>query len=222
MAEVTVSSLDLRLQKQVESAQSALNRGQADVALELCAAVLDAQPACLAVRRLERAARLRQGVVRASALARLVTTLSSTPMLISGSRQLHEKPQEALATAERLLRRNPRNVPALGLLGQAATALGWTETAVFAHEAACDLAPERLDLWLPLGGAYLPAGRAQDAVLAAEEALRLHPADADAQNLMRNATVNLTVAQGNWDKGGDYRGKMKQSPHSIDGTRTGN
>jgi tetratricopeptide (TPR) repeat protein len=208
MPEVAVSSLEPRLQKQVESAQAAFNRGKTEQALELCTAVLEAQPACLAVRKLERAARLKFEAGRRNVVSKLVTAVSAAPLLLGGNMQLKEEPLTALATAERLLRRNPQNVAALSLLGQAAAALGWTGTAVFAHEAASDLEPERADLWIALSGAYLTDNRAKDAILAADEALRLHPGNAEAQTLLRDATVSMTVTQGNWDKGGDFRNKL--------------
>jgi len=81
---------------------------------------------------------------------------------------------------------------------------------VFAHETASDLEPERSDLWISLSAAYLAGGRAKDAIHAAEEALRLHPANPEAQTLLRNATVSLTMVMGNWDKSGDFRSKLNE------------
>ena len=107
-----------------------------------------------------------------------------------------------------LLRRDPSNVAALGLMGQAALALGWPETAVFAFEAASDLVPDRPDLWVNLSGAYLASGRAKDAAHAADEALRLHPSNADALTLQRSAGVAVTIIQEKWAQGGDHRGKL--------------
>ncbi len=216
MPEVTVASLDFRLQKQVESARAAFDRGDSEQALELCAAVLQAQPACLTVRKLERAAQLRFATSRRNAVSQLVRAVSSAPHLLSGSMQLKGEPRSALATAERLLRRDPQSVAALCLLGQAAAALGWNETAVFAHEAASDLEPDRLDIWISLSGAYLAAGRAADAVGAASQALQLNPANAEAQTLLRNATVAVTMAKGKWEQGGDYHGKRDDAPEALE------
>ena len=207
MAETTISSLEPHLQKQVESARTALDRGRPEQALELCLAVLAVHPDCLQVRKLERAAQLKFAAVRRSLVAKLVTAVSSAPFLLSGNLKLKDDPRSALVTAERLLRRDPQSVPALNLLGQSATELGWTETAVFAHEAASDLEPDRTDLLVLLGHAYLAAGRASDAVAAANQALQQHPHNADAQTLLQNALVAVTVIKGKWEHGGDNRGK---------------
>ncbi len=207
MAEITIASLEPHLQKQVESARTALERGKPEQTVELCALVLAVHPDCPQVRRLERAAQLRFAAIRRSLVSKLVSAVSSAPFIIGGNLKLKDDPRSALATAERLLRRNPQSVPALNLLGQSATELGWTETAVFAHETASDLEPERPDLLISLGSAYLAAGRAADAVSTARHALQLEPENPDAQTLLQDALVAVTVAEGKWEQGGDSRGK---------------
>ncbi|MBL9216383.1 MAG: hypothetical protein JNG83_12975 [Opitutaceae bacterium] len=195
MAELLVSQLDLRLQKQAESARQAFDRDRPEQAAELCAKILEEQPACLSVRKLERAAQLKIASARRDGLSKVVLAVSTAPFLLGGSLRLKDEPRVAFASAERLLRRDPHNVAALGLLGQAAMALAWPETAVFAYEAASDLEPDRLDLLVNLSGAYLAAGRPADAAHAADEALRLNPAHADALTLQRSAAVAMTLAK---------------------------
>ena len=202
MPEVLVTALSFALQKQVESARAAFDRGKAEQAAELCAKILDEQPACLSVRKLERAALLKLKKARQSGISKMVMAVSTAPFLLGGSLRLRDEPLLALASAEKLLRRDPQSVAALGLLGQAALALGWPETAVFAYEAASDLEHDRVDIWVSLSGAYLASGRPKDAAHAAEEALRLHPSNADALTLQRSASVAVTMAQGKWEQGG--------------------
>lgn len=208
MPEVLVTALSFARQKQMESARAAFDRGKPAQAAELCAAILDEQPACLSARKLERAALLKLATARPSGLSKMVQAVSNAPFLLSGSLKLKGEPRAALAGAEKLLRRDPQSLAALGLLGQAAMALGWPETAVFAYEAASDLDHSRPDLLVALSGAYLAAGRAKDAVHAADEALRLQPANADALALQRTAAVAVTMAKGKWEQSGDYRGKL--------------
>jgi tetratricopeptide (TPR) repeat protein len=214
MTEIMIAALEPRLQKQVESARAAFDRGRPEQTLELCIAVLEAQPSCLTVRKLERAAQLKIAATRKSAVSKLVTAVSAAPFLLGGSMQLKDDPRSALATAERLLRRDPQSIAALCLLGQAATALGWPETAVFAHEAASDLEPDRPDVWISLGSAYLAAGRPADAIGAANQALELQSANAEAQTLLRNASVAETLLKGKWESSGDFREKLHDEPKS--------
>jgi tetratricopeptide (TPR) repeat protein len=216
MPEVLVSALSFALQKQVESARSAFDRGKPAQAAELCAAILDEQPACLSVRKLERAAQLKVAAMRQGGLSKLVRAVSTAPFLLGGSLKLKEDPRSAFASAERLLRRDPHNTAALGLLGQAAMALNWPETAVFAYEAASDDEPDRPDLWVALSGAYLAAGRAKDAVHAADEALRIQPANSDALALQRTASVAVTMVKGKWEQGGDNHSKLAAEARTVE------
>jgi len=202
MPEVTLNSLDARLQKLLESARAAFDRNRPEQAAELCAKILEEQPSCYPVRKLERAALLKLATSRRSGLSKVVMAVSTAPFLLGGSLRLKDEPRMALASAEKLLRRDPKNVAALALLGQAAMALGWPETAVFAYEAASDLDPDRLDLLVFLSGACLAAGRPGEAAHAADEALRINPGNADALTLQRSAAVALTMAKGKWEQGG--------------------
>ncbi len=208
MSETPVTALDSQLQKQVESARSALDGGRPEQALELCHAVLAAQSDCLQVRKMERAAQLKFAAVRRGLVSRWVSAVSNAPFLLSGNLKVKDDPRSALATAERLLRRDPHSVAALNLLGQSATELGWIETAVFAHETASDLEPDRPDLLLSLGRAYLAASRAPDAAETANQALKLQPANSDAQSLLQDALVATSVTNGKWEQGGTSRGKV--------------
>jgi tetratricopeptide (TPR) repeat protein len=208
MPEVTVTSLEPRLQKQVESARAAVERGRYDHAIETAAGVLGEQPACLAVRKLLHAAQLKQTAGKSGLFGRLLTSVSNAPFVFGGNLQLKEQPLKAVASADKLLRRDASNVAALTLLGQAATVFGWHETAVFAYEAARENEPDRPELVLSLGQALLAVGRAPAAVAAAQESLRLQPNSADAQTLLRNASIAVTMAKGKWEQSGDYRGKL--------------
>src|SRR5882672_5870515 len=101
MSEILIAALEPRLQKQVESARAAYDRGRPEQALELCIAVLEAQPSCLTVRKLERAAQLKIAATRKSVVSKLVTAVSAAPFLLGGSMQLKDDPRSALTTAER-------------------------------------------------------------------------------------------------------------------------
>ena len=198
MPEITIASLDPQLQKQVESARMALDRDRPEQALEHCQAVLRVQPDCLQVRKLERAAQLKLAALHRNVVAKLVRAVSSAPFILNATLKLKDNPRSALETAERLLRRDPHSVSALNLLGQAATQLGWTETAIFAHQMASDLEPERIDLLISLGHAYLLGSRLADGENAANEALALQPNNPDAHKLLE--AVLVAGASAKWEQ----------------------
>ncbi len=165
-------------------------------------------PACLAVRKLVRAAQLKLEGKKAGLLGKLVSSVSSAPFMLSGNSQLKDNPLSSVASADKLLFKNPNNVSALALLGKAAAELGWNETAVFAFECAREEEPDRPDLLLGLGAALLAVGRAEEAVKVSRDLVQLQPNNADAQALFRNASIAVTVAKGKWEASGDYRGKL--------------
>ncbi|KXU37393.1 hypothetical protein AXK12_01985 [Cephaloticoccus capnophilus] len=107
------------------------------------------------------------------------------------------------------LGKNPYDTAALRLLGEAASELGWVETAVFAYEAIWDLEPTRQANLLALGEALLSAQRAADALKIADTLLAENPVDSAAQALMRKASIAQTLGKGNWEEAGDFRAKLK-------------
>ncbi len=210
MAEIPVASLDARLQKQVESARAAFARGDDEQVVALCREVLQAAPGCLPVRKLQRSAQLRAGGTSAKGFfAKAMGSVSTAPFLLTGKMQLGDDPAKALASAERMLDADPRSRAGLVLLGDAATALGWPETAVFAAEARREIDPHDVAVLVTLGRAQLAAGRPEAAVQAAETALRMESIHGPAQALLKDASVALSLRRGNWEERGDFRGKLK-------------
>lgn len=207
MNEIPVAALGSRLQKQVESARQAFERGNFDYAVDLCRDVLAAAPGCLPVRKLHRAAQLKRGASRG--LARMFGGVSAAPFLISGSLALGKDPARALERAQRLVDGDPHSASGLRLLGAAATALGWHETAVFAYDALREADPQDVPNLVALGRAHLASDRADHAVQCAELALRHEPIHAGAQSLLKDASVAQTMRRGRWDESGDFRGKVR-------------
>ncbi|MBA4138073.1 MAG: hypothetical protein C0518_12220 [Opitutus sp.] len=211
MDEVPVAALDARLQRQVESARQAFERGNFDSVLDLCRTVLAASPGCLPVRKLHRAAQLKRAPA-ARGLAKAFRRVSTAPFLLSGNLALATDPLTAIANAQKILEADPGSVSGLRMLGGAATALGWRETAVFAFDALREVEPAEIATLVALGRAHLSAGRADRAVQCAEAALRIEALHAPAQTLRQDASVAQTLREGRWEEGGDFRGKVRPSP----------
>ncbi|HWA85788.1 MAG TPA: tetratricopeptide repeat protein [Opitutus sp.] len=211
MADVPVSALEARQQRLVRNAAAAFERGNDDYVLEMCGQVLQAAPECVAMRRLQRVARLRQFKAKNRLLAKAIGGLTATPFVL-GAKQA---PEQAFATAEKLLAADPTSAAALKQMGAAALALGWAETAVFAFEAARELQPENRDNLLALGGAWLAAGKPAEALRMAEAILRTRPVDPAAQDLMRQASIAQTVTKSRWDSDSSFREKLRDEAQAI-------
>lgn len=213
MPEVSVASLDPRHQKLVENARTALERGNLDYVLEVTAQVLKAQPGCLPVRKLQRVAQLRQHRGKGGGfMGKALSGLSTAPFMFGSAKK---DPQKQLEFAEGLLAKDPNNIAALKLLAEAAAALGLPETVAFALDAVREIEPQNRANLLALGEAWLAAGKPNDALAIADEILREKPTDADAQNLMRKASVAQTVAKHSWDRQESYRDKLRDEKQAV-------
>ena len=212
MAEVPVASLDSRQQKLVENARLALERGNFDYVIEVTAQILKSAPGCLAVRKLQRVAHLREHRGKSGGLvARAITGLSAAPFLLAS----RKSPAEQLATAEAVLAKDPTSVTGLKLLAEAATAMSLPETVAFALDAIREIEPKNRANLLALGEAWLAASRPAEALKIADEMLALRPADAEAQNLMRKASVAETVTKTGWQNQSSYREKLRDEKAAV-------
>jgi len=93
-------------------------------------------------------------------------------------------PRDALAPLERILAKNPGNIPALLSLGQAQLAAGRQADAIATYTKVSAMAPKNSLAWFDLGNAHAVAASKDDAAFASakgawEKALALSPRHAD-------------------------------------------
>jgi tetratricopeptide (TPR) repeat protein len=215
MAEVSLSNLDPRLQKQAENARLALERGNADYALQITGDILQKYPGCLQVRRIQRAAQIKIFAGKSRLFAKLGGTMTSAPFMMSASSLLKKDPAAAIEAAEKILTADPTNTAALRVEAEAATALGFFDTAVFCWESIRDIDPENLTVLQSLGEAYVRAGRFEQAISLGNRMLKLKPNSNEAQELLRYASVEQSMKKGNWEKETSYRDKLKDEEQAI-------
>lgn len=212
MPEVPVSSLDPRHQKLIENARVALERGNLDYVLEVASQVLKASPGCLPVRKLQRVAQLRAARGKGGFMSKMTSGLSAAPFMFGGGKK---DPAKLLESAEGLLAKDPTNVAALKLLAEAAGGLGLPETVAFALDAVRELEPENRTNLLALAEAWITAGNAAEALKIVDAMLKEKPTDAEAQALMRRASVAQTVTKHNWDDKTSYRDKLRDAAQAV-------
>ena len=212
MPEIAVTSLDPRQQKLVDNARVALERGQLDYTLDACAQILKTAPGCLPVRRLQRMAQLKDFRSKNKFMAKTLGGFSTAPFMFGGGKK---EPAKQLEAAEGLLAKDPTSVGALRLLAEAAGGLALAETAAFALDAIRELEPGNRTNLLALGEAWIVAGKAAEAVKTADLLLRQKPADAEAQALLRKASIAQTVTKGNWEAQGDFRTKLRDEAQAV-------
>lgn len=212
MPEIPVSSLDPRVQKQIENSQIALHRGNLDYVIDVTSQVLKSAPGCLPVRRLQRVAQLRKLGTKNRFFAKAVGSMTQAGFLFGGNKK---DPSKALENAEKMLAADPTSVPALKLLAEAAQGLDMPETVAFAWESIHELHPTDREALLNYGEACLVAKRPKDALRAADELLKIKPQDGDALALMRKAAIAQTTDKGNWEEQGSFRDKLRDEAQST-------
>ncbi len=211
MQEVPLNSLDVRLQKQVENAQVALQRGNYDYVIEVTSQVLKHSPGCLPVRRLQRAALVKHHEGKNKFMAKALGSMTMAGFMFANKKD----PVKAIESAEKLLHADPNNVAALKSLADASVSLGMLETAAFAWECIREAQPKDHDTLVHLAEAYIAAKMHKEAVRVAEDLLKLRPQDGDALALMRKASVAQTMDKGNWESQASFRNKLKDENLAV-------
>jgi tetratricopeptide (TPR) repeat protein len=216
MPEILISDLDTRLQKQVENARFAIDRGNLEYAIEICSIVLAQRPECLPVRKLLRASQMKLFRTKNKMVAKAVGGLSSAVGLMSASAKVKKDPAKALELVEKALTKDPTNAGAHKVLAQAAEKLDLHETAAFAWESIRDQSPDNIKVLLSLGHAYIAAQRGEEAVGIGERILQLSPGHGDAQDLLKSGSVSQSLSKGKWEEeDASYRSKLKNADEAA-------
>lgn len=216
MPEVSVTSLPVRVHRQVDNARTALDRGNVEYSVNICRGILQEHPGCLPVRRLLRAAQLKLFKRRNPIVAKTLASIIGAPVVFYGQALLKRSPERAMNAAESVLGRDPMNVSALQLLARAALANDLPETAAFSLEAVCEAKPDDRTILIQLVDTYIAAGRTSDAVAIADRLLKAKPADLELQDVAKRASVAESISAGRWDSGsGSYRDKLRDEGLAI-------
>jgi tetratricopeptide (TPR) repeat protein len=216
MPDITVTSLPLRLQRQVDQARTAIDRGNMEYAVNICRIILESHPGCLPVRRLLRAAHLRVFRSKKPLVAKLLGGIRLLPALLAARSNLKRDPAQAMVEVERALGADPTHVGALRLLATAARRLDLPETAVFALESLRESQPKSRAVLVELAEAYIAAGRTREGLAIAESLLAETPGDSVVQELLKNASVAQSITAGRWDSGsGTFRDKLRDEDQAV-------
>jgi predicted Zn-dependent protease len=216
MAEQPISALNPGLQRQVEHARNALDRGNPDYAIDLLRDVLRREPACLSVRKVLRAAQLKRATLKLGP-KRALHLACHVPLLGWARMVKRRYPARAMDRAERVLDWSPRHHQALTILAAAASAYGIQETAIFALESACESRPNDRVSAYSLARIYLSVNRAQDALVIAEKWSRQRPKDDEFRDLLKEALVAQSLRKGGWESGtGTYRDKLRDEKEAVE------
>lgn len=207
MAEISLADLSEQFRKQIERA-SEMEIKNLDYAIEIYANILKQQPGCLEVRKKLRAAQLKKTSGN-TPIANFLGKVTAAPFRVTGKSKIEKNPLKAMEEAEKSLSTNPKNPIAGNLLAEAAIAAGFPGTAVFARETIFEFDSSNLPNLKALGQAHLSNGDTENAIRVGNLILKKKAGDADAQEMLKQASVAIALDKGKWEESDDYREKLK-------------
>ena len=215
MAEVQLEDAPRKAREYYDKGFAAMERGNLDYAMDMFMASLDLEPRLLHVRKYLRGAALKKAKQKsANSLTHLLSTLSGIGTLLAANGAMKKKPQEALKSAEKLMRMDPLNITFVNLLGRAAIAASMPEVAIQTLEIAKDHYPTNVDLLKWLASLYMEVGNTQEGRLCYEEIYRLRPNDPAALKALKDSAAVDTMKKGGWNEAGSFRDVIKDSKES--------
>lgn len=213
--ETSIADLDPRLQKQLENAEKAIGKGNPSYAVDVCSGVLKRHPECLEVRKLMRRAQIHLTAGRSKGMTRFLSKVTTAPFMMKSDSLIEKDPVAAMEQAEKLINSNPANTAAHRMLGKAAAKVGYVETAVFAFETALEFAPDSVDTSIALADALIEARRAKEAIVIGDRLLKKNPALAAAQELIRRASVAVSMEKGKWEGDSSFRENLADETEAV-------
>lgn len=213
MAEVTAENAPRKARELFDKGFAALERGNLDYSMDMLMGALDIEPKFLQARKFLRAAQVKKYKEKGG--SHLVATLSNLPTLMAAKSALKKKPDQALKTAEKLMRADPLNLSFINVLGEAAVAAGMPEVAIQALEIARDHYPQDANLLRWLGTLYLGVGRTQEGRMCFEDLVRLRPTDPKAIKMLKDSAALDTMKQGGWSDAGSFRDVIKDTKGAV-------
>lgn len=213
--ETLISEIDPRLAKQVSMAQSSIEKGNPEYAVGLCQNILVKYPACSEVRKILHTANKRLAG-KPNPIANMLGALSG--IAYSGKAKALVKKGDissALQEGEKLLRANPYNVSVLNAMAGVCEGINYWSTAAICYQDISEFAPKNTKNLMSLGKALIKGEKPDDAMRVGEAILRINPANGEAQNLMREASVVKTMLKDKWENEGSFKDLIKDSAETA-------
>ncbi|WP_309385932.1 tetratricopeptide repeat protein [Cerasicoccus frondis] len=214
LTEESINQLDPRLRKQIEGARKNLTKNPS-IVVTVCMNILERHPGCLDVRKLLRQAQERAKGGKTSGMSKFLGKVTSAPFAQKAKKNLESDPLSVMAQAEKSITDNPGLPVGHRLLGQAAENVGLFETAVFAFEKLVEV-DKTEEHQIMLANALILAKRPKEAIMLGDRILQQNPANEDAQEMVRRASVAESMERGKWEEEGGFRDKLADEEKAIE------
>jgi len=145
MAEIDLDKTSQKVRDLFNKGFTAFERGNLDYAIDLLYACVKMEPALLQARKFLRAAEIRKFKQKSNPLTRVISTIACLPLFLKTVAMVKSKnTNEALVSAEELLKDNPLNSRFIKVFAQAAVNANLPEAAIQTLEIARDHCPNNI------------------------------------------------------------------------------
>lgn len=218
MTEVIESDISKAAHDLFDKGLVAMERGNLLYAMDMFMSVLEMEPRFLKARKFLRAASVKRFVESGGGqMSHVIASVSAFPVFIRSLLSLRAgKADKALHTAEKLLRKDPLNLPFIRLMCRAAVAADMPEAAVQTLTVVREHYPENVEVLNWLGRLYTESDHLDEAKECFETIVNLRPHDTMAMKSLKDAMARDSMAKGGWSEagkegGGSYRAVMKDA-----------
>jgi tetratricopeptide (TPR) repeat protein len=181
-------------------------------AISLLQGILKQEPQFLTGRQLLR----RTEVTRLkSAKKKLFNVSTASVSVMKAQREMKKDPKRAIELIEKILEDEPYNKQANLALKEAAAAVGWLETAVFALQTYLEENPRDTKVLHELARLYHDQGESEREVEIYNRITAIDPADAAALRLGKDASARGSMKSGGWAAAESYRDLIKDKEAAV-------
>src|ERR1022692_2833204 len=219
MAEKSIAEISRDLRLLYQKGNDALQRENADYAVDLFNQVLAKEPAFYDCRKALRAAQVKKaGESGTGVFKKMKRRAGSSPMVAKAQLTLRRNPAEAMVIAEQILNGDPGNSGAHRIILEAATTLELPRTAVMSLEVLCKHSPKDKDLVIRTAEALVANGEIARAEKILGEAARNFPNDPDISQTHKNLSASKTLGQGGYESlggEGSFRDALRNKDEAV-------
>lgn len=209
----TSSQVSSAIKKMMTRAEAAVHQKNWGYAFQILRDILLAEPGFNEARLMLREAQLEKIGRQVSMIRQSLATLTTAwAVNVSGPMKIKKGEfAKALDIGEKAMEADPTVVGTLKYICKAAEAAGLTDIAINALETAAAYHPKSVAALKQLAGLYEQNKMGTKAVSAWQKIVALQPTNPEAQNKLKHATALAAMEQAEWEKEGDFRGKLKDA-----------
>ncbi|MFO7536373.1 MAG: tetratricopeptide repeat protein [Kiritimatiellia bacterium] len=199
--DITPEPVSAKTRDLVNKGFAALERGNLDYAIDMLTTALSQEPGCIRTRKYLRAAQIKK--FHSAPSNHHVNLISLLPQVVSLFFMLQSKKgEEALAAAEKLMRKDPLNMTFIKMFVQAAEQAGCPEIAVLTLSQVREFYPQDFVFLTCLGEMYLKTNQPRQAREIFEKIAEARPNDMNILKDLKDAMALDSMSKDGWNSAG--------------------